>query len=349
MRQKIFVGISGGVDSAVSAALLKRQGHDVVGVFIKIWRPTFLECTWEKDRIDAMRVAVSLGIPFKEVDLSEEYEREVIRDMTESYRAGRTPNPDVECNEKIKFGAFFEWAISQGADAVATGHYARTHTVSDGTALLRGVDADKDQSYFLYRIPTGHLSRVRFPVGELLKADVRKLARGLSLPVAEKKDSQGLCFVGDVSLPEFLKRYIEVRSGDVLDREGRVIGEHEGAALYTIGQRHGFIVSKKDARGAHFVTNVDAAANTITVSSDVSDCRRLSVWIDHAHQLRTWKDGERLSAQSRYREKPFAIGIRLSSDGIAADFRDSQLVSSGQSLVLYDGERCLGGGRIRCI
>jgi tRNA-uridine 2-sulfurtransferase len=211
MPKRVFVGLSGGVDSAVSAALLKRNGYEVTAVFIKIWRPEFYECTWEKDRIDAMRVAVALGMPFREVDLSDAYEGKVVRDMTESYAAGRTPNPDVECNEKIKFGAFFDWAIAEGADALATGHYARVADAPDGTALMRGIDDDKDQSYFLYRIARAHMSRVMFPVGDMRKADVRRLAIDFSLPVAHKKDSQGLCFVGDVSMADFLARYIDVQ------------------------------------------------------------------------------------------------------------------------------------------
>ncbi len=347
MSKKAFVGISGGVDSAVSAALLQREGFDVTGVFIKIWQPTFFECTWEKDRLDAMRVAVALGVPFREIDLSDAYEKEVVRDMTESYAAGRTPNPDVECNEKIKFGAFYDWATSEGAEVVATGHYARIETVQGQAMLLKGIDAEKDQSYFLYRIPRAHLANVRFPVGGLHKSQVRALAQDFRLPVAQKKDSQGLCFVGDVSMADFLARYIDLKPGAVLNQRDEVVGEHAGAALYTIGQRHGFQVLSGDVHKPHYVTAVDAGANTVHVSSDVADCMRESAELDAAHQLREWKDGEVLLAQSRYRETPFEVTLRLDGEKVVATFRAPHIVSPGQSLVLYDGERCVGGGRIR--
>jgi tRNA-uridine 2-sulfurtransferase len=347
MPKRVFVGLSGGVDSAVSAALLKRNGYEVTAVFIKIWRPEFYECTWEKDRIDAMRVAVALGMPFREVDLSDAYEGKVVRDMTESYAAGRTPNPDVECNEKIKFGAFFDWAIAEGADALATGHYARVADAPDGTALMRGIDDDKDQSYFLYRIARAHMSRVMFPVGDMRKADVRRLAIDFSLPVAHKKDSQGLCFVGDVSMADFLARYIDVQEGDVVDTEGKVVGTHGGAALYTIGQRHGFRVLSGSVSLPHYVTRIDPVHNTITVSTDARGCERGSVVLDVPHQLSAWAQGKRYLAQSRYRERPFEVTIRKVTGGWQIDFLQPRIVSPGQSLVLYDGVRCLGGGRIQ--
>jgi tRNA-specific 2-thiouridylase len=208
MANTVFVGLSGGVDSAVSAALLKDAGHSVVGVFIKIWQPEFLECTWAKDRLDAMRVAAALGIPFREVDLSQEYKRDVVGEMIRSYSAGETPNPDVTCNRAIKFGAFASWAHDQGADAVATGHYARVRKTFGEAQLLRGVDSAKDQSYFLYQLSSRDLLRVMFPVGEMKKDAVRAKARRFNLPVAAKADSQGLCFVGDVSMRDFLKRFI---------------------------------------------------------------------------------------------------------------------------------------------
>ena len=347
MAKKVFVGLSGGVDSAVSAALLKREGFDVTGVFIKIWRPTFFECTWERDRLDAMRVAVALDIPFREIDLSDEYEREVIYDMTTSYSSGSTPNPDISCNEKIKFGAFYDWARREGADFVATGHYARI-THEDGRAqLMRGVDTQKDQSYFLYRINAEHLQHVMFPVGKYLKEQVRDLAREFTLPVAHKHDSQGLCFVGDVSMSDFLSRYIAVERGAVLDVSGKRIGEHRGAALYTIGQRHGFTTDGADVPDVpHYVTKIDAAKNTLTVSPDISDAMRVSVELVDQHWLSEIREATRYSAQSRYRERSFAITIRSDSGRMYADFDEPHVVSPGQSLVLYNGSRCLGGAKI---
>lgn len=342
MSQVVYVGLSGGVDSAVSAALLKRQGNRVVGVFIKIWRPEFRECTWEKDRVDAMRVAVALKIPFKEVDLSEEYERSVVREMTAAYEAGVTPNPDVSCNEKIKFGSFYEWALSDGAELVATGHYARVEERGGQHVLLRGIDRAKDQSYFLYRIPRERLANVVFPIGAYAKDEVRALARRLDLPVAHKHDSQGLCFVGDVSMRDFLSRYIPVREGPVIDAQGKIIGTHGGAALYTIGQRHGFSATG----GPHYVRDIDAATNTLTVASRPADCARAEVRLRDVHWLATVDLPRTLHSQSRYHGVIYDARVEHSHSGYKVEFNEPQLVSPGQSVVLYDNDACLGGGSI---
>lgn len=339
--QKVFVGLSGGVDSAVSAALLKSEGYDVTGVFIKIWQPAFIECTWEKDRIDAMRVAAALRIPFLEVDLSDEYEKEVIQGMTRAYSEGFTPNPDVSCNERIKFGAFAAWAHKNGADIVATGHYARIEQRDGEFALLRGADSEKDQSYFLYRISREQLARTRFPVGGLTKTKVRALAVKYGLPVAHKRDSQGLCFVGDVSMRDFLKRFITIEGGEVLDVSGRVVGRHEGAPLYTVGQRHGFEVS--GASVPHFVTRVDVRTNALTVSPHTSDCERLKAPLRDIHWLSQRPFPIEASVQARYREEP--VRALLTNDSVT--FNEPHIVSPGQDLVAYDGDRCLGGARIR--
>lgn len=357
---RIFVGLSGGVDSGTSAALLQEQGHDVVGVFIKIWQPEFIECTWREDRLDAMRVAAHLGIPYREIDLSAEYKAEVVDTMVRDYQRGVTPNPDVSCNEKIKFGHFARWAFENGADMIATGHYARVGrrgTDETGPAsLLRGLDMSKDQSYFLYRIAQDDLVRTVFPLGELQKAHVREHARRLRLPVAEKPDSQGLCFVGDVSMRDFLARYVTLRTGAVLDPDGMTIGEHDGAALYTIGQRHGFVIHQPSGHRAsgraeesvpHFVIGISVRDNTITVSPDRILGARDHVVLRDAHWI-----GEvptfplAVSAQSRYREEPFKIEVLREGDMLVARFDTPRVVSAGQSLVLYDGEHCLGGGVI---
>lgn len=348
MNKKVYVGLSGGVDSAVSAALLKSAGYDVTGVFIKIWQPTFLECTWERDRLDAMRVAVALGIPFEEIDLSREYEASVISDLIHSYQSGITPNPDVVCNERIKFGSFYDWARGRGADYVATGHYARAERRGGEYALLRGVDVEKDQSYFLYRIDREHLPHVLFPVGNLKKTDVRRIAATYDLPVKGKHDSQGLCFVGEVSMAEFLQRYIPVRRGPVVDTRGLRIGEHEGAPLYTIGQRHGFTVEAGGKKAApHFVTRIDVAANTLVVSSERKDCERTRAALEEPHLLGDLSYPVHVRVQSRYREVPYAATIQKSQEGYEAMFGMPRVVSPGQSLVWYSGEQCLGGARIR--
>lgn len=336
----VFVGLSGGVDSATSAALLKERGYDVIGAFIKIWQPEFIECTWREDRLDAMRICASLGIPFREINLSDEYQKRVVDSMIADYRAGITPNPDVLCNEKIKFGSFFSWALSEGADFVATGHYARI----EGPSLARAVDANKDQSYFLHRISSEELARTIFPIGDLHKDEVREHAKRFNLPVAAKPDSQGLCFVGDVSMRDFLKRFIVVENGPVLDMQGNQIGTHEGAALYTLGQRHGFTVKNGPAEGSHYVVAIDTAKNAITVSRERSDAARKEISMRDIHWIgETPGFPVRLQAQTRYREIPVAVTIEKDS---VARFDEPHIASPGQSIVLYDGDICLGGAFI---
>ncbi len=337
--KKVFVGLSGGVDSAVSAALLQREGYDVTGVFIKIWQPEFTECTWQEDRLDAMRVAAYLKIPFREIELSLEYNTEVVRDMIAAYQSGITPNPDVRCNEKIKFGHFLRYALSEGADYVATGHYARI-SESDGTYRLhRGVDPEKDQSYFLYRLGQHHLSHALFPVGALKKSEVRVKAQEFGLPVARKHDSQGLCFVGAVSIPEFLSRYIPLARGHVLNESGEVIGEHDGAALYTIGQRHGFRTRHPTSTPLYIVA-VDAKSNTVTVSHEIKRAEREHTELTDMHWIASVFDGQEVLAQARYREAPISARV----EGTRIHFSEPHLVTPGQSVVLYAGDTCLGGG-----
>jgi tRNA-specific 2-thiouridylase len=345
MAHKIIVGLSGGVDSATAAALLKEDGREVVGAFIKIWQPEFFECTWREDRLDAMRVAAALGIPFLEVDLSEEYKNEVIEKMLASYRSGETPNPDVMCNRSIKFGAFARWAKQKGADAVATGHYARTKKGTSGTELWRGVDTEKDQSYFLHRLGERDLARAVFPLGELTKKQVRAKARSLKLPVAEKPDSQGLCFVGDVTMRDFLKRYLTVEEGRVTDKKGHIIGTHEGAALYTVGQRHGFSITRAGyARVPYYVTAIDTTRNIVVVSAERADAECLKIMIRDIHWIAEAPALPfEVSAQTRYREKPEPISITRDAGGTSVTFRTPHVVSPGQSIVFYDGDRVLGG------
>lgn len=348
MKERVYVGLSGGVDSAVSASLLKQDGYDVVGVFIRIWRPTFLECTWKEDRLDAMRVAAHLGIPFKEVDLSDVYEKEVIGSMLADYARGITPNPDVLCNEKVKFGAFQKWALADGATFVATGHYARRETRSGAEYLLRGIDPTKDQSYFLYRIGQDELRHTLFPVGGFRKTEIRALAKQFNLPVAAKPDSQGLCFVGDISMPEFLRRYMHVSPGDILDTEGGRIGRHDGAALYTRGQRHGLYVEGVQADRPHYVVDVDTVRNVLVVSSDRANTRSHEAVLDSPHWIGGVPDpAARISAVVRYHAAPVHASIGLNDATISVHFDEAQLIAPGQAIVLYEGDTCLGGGVAR--
>ena len=300
MKKKIvFVGLSGGVDSAVSAALLKKQGYEVIGVFIKTWHPEFLVCNEEAEQRDAMRVAAHLDIPFLTFDFADVYKKEVADYMIREYKKGRTPNPDVMCNKEVKFGAFLKKALAMGADFVATGHYAQnkpntkqmlsrvSHSnlnvvneyniaydaESTASCLVKSIDPSKDQSYFLWTLNQKQLSKILFPVGNLKKTQVRKLAKKFNLPVAEKKDSQGICFLGAVDLKEFLKHYIkpkkEVRC--LNERKEKKIGYHDGVFFHTLGERHGFTITKKSPNdGAYYVVGKDIKKNILVVFAKFS-------------------------------------------------------------------------------
>lgn len=354
-KGKIFVGLSGGVDSSVSAALLKRDGHDVVGVFIKVWQADFLPCTWREERREAMRVAAHLNIPFVTLDLEKEYKQGVVDYMIGEYSAGRIPNPDVMCNKHVKFGAFLDFALAHGASHVATGHYARVGKSEDSSQyeLLSGVDPEKDQSYFLWTLTERELARTLFPVGEMKKTEVRALAKEFGLPNAEKKDSQGLCFMGKVDMKEFLQHYLKTQTGEVLDTEGNVIGTHDGAILYTIGQRHGFRTRKQTPDATPlYVIGKDIDRNTITVSQSPKDTRQTGETIRVREQNdligsdhRTWK-GE-INARIRHRGAFFPV-IRTGVDTfriIDAEYPGED-IAMGQSVVFYQNDQVLGGGII---
>ncbi len=351
--QTVFVGLSGGVDSAVSAALLKGQGYNVVGAFIKIWQPEFTECTWKEDRLDAMRVCVALGIPFKEIDLSDEYKKNVVEEMITGYAKGITPNPDVLCNRHIKFGPLWKWAKENGADMLATGHYAQVGVQGDSKNLLRSRDLAKDQSYFLYQLNESDLTHVFFPVGHMTKLEVRAKAASLDLPVARKGDSQGLCFVGEVSIKDFLKRFISVESGPVVDMDGKVIGEHEGAALYTVGQRHGFSANSGTSGSQYFIVGIDVPKNTLQVSTSREDAAVKEITLNDVH----WISKKpifplRARVQARYHESPVEAEISEKNSTVFVKFDSKHIAAPGQSLVMYVsneggvGEKCLGGGVI---
>jgi tRNA-specific 2-thiouridylase len=273
-KTKVFVGVSGGVDSSVALVLLKKAGYNVTGVFLKVWHPDFLPCDWKEERRSAMRVCATLGVPFLTMDCEAEYKKEVVDYMIAEYRAGRTPNPDVFCNKYVKFGVFLRKAISLGADFVATGHYSQIKKNSDSLLkkseffeLNEALDGNKDQSYFLYTLNQKQLSRTLFPVGNLRKPEVRKLAEKFGLSTATKKDSQGVCFLENIDIKDFLSRFIKTKKGDVLNTRGEKVGWHNGAMLYTIGERHGFIITKKSPSDSRlFVVAKDLKKNTITVA-----------------------------------------------------------------------------------
>jgi tRNA-specific 2-thiouridylase len=344
MKKKVFVGMSGGVDSSVSAYILKEQGYDVVGVFIKVWQPDFVECTWREDRLDAMRVASILDIPFVTLDLEKEYKQGVIDYMIEEYRKGRTPNPDVMCNREVKFGAFLSWAKDQDKDAyVATGHYAST----DGETLIVSKDINKDQTYFLWTLKKELLPSIIFPIGQMEKSEVRDLASKIGLPVSTKKDSQGLCFVGTIDVKTLLKKYIEEKEGKVLNLAGEVIGTHTGVMFYTIGERHGFTITKKSTEDApYFVISKDLEKNTITVSHvPPQEEKGEVISLDLVNWTKPIQQGDRYQARARYRA-PYAT-IEVIDETHVKVIEGDITKTIGQSLVLYQNECCIGGGIIR--
>jgi tRNA-uridine 2-sulfurtransferase len=348
--EKVFVALSGGVDSAVAAAILKGAGYDVTGVFIKIWQPEFIECSWKEDRLDTIRVAAALRIPFKEIDFSKLYKKEVISKLIEGYKTGVTPNPDVVCNSHIKFGALWEWAKKNGADKLATGHHAQIKKVENGKyELRRGIDNEKDQSYFLWQLTQKDLSHSLFPVGEITKKEVRNLAKKFNLPVADKPDSQGLCFIGHLDIQQFLKNFINTKPGKVLDVDSNVIGFHEGAQLYTLGQRSGFTVNDKSShRVPMYIIKTDVTGNTITISDKKQTMAKNFAEITQQNWLSDITDIEKeYSCQTRYRQTPSNCSV-VSIDGqLKIIFEELHLSTPGQSLVVYKKNICIGGGVIK--
>jgi len=356
----VFVGLSGGVDSSVSAALLKEQGYVVVGVFIRTWAPDFIKCPWRAERRDAMRVSAHLDIPFLECDLQKEYKEGVADYMINEYRKGRTPNPDVACNREIKFGAFWQWAKAQGAQFIATGHYARNvkHEAHNAERyeLHAARYADKDQSYFLWTLRQDDLAHVLFPVGNLKKTEVRKLAKKFDLPTAEKKDSQGICMLGPLDVREFLSHYIEPKKGNILDEDGKIIGHHTGAVFLTLGERHGFTITQKTAHDApYYIVAKDIKKNTITVShlankQDSASHLKTEIKIEDCNWISGMSETDKIyTAQIRYHgeQLPCEVSELKNKTAIVVTFKIPQLVSSGQSIVLYDKDTCLGGGIVQ--
>jgi len=353
-KGRVFVGVSGGVDSSLSLALLKSQGYEVVGVFIRTWQPDWLECSWREEKKDAMRVCAQLDIPFVELNLEKEYEQGVVHYMLDEYRQGRTPNPDVMCNRAIKFGAFFRWAREQGADFVATGHYARIRKQGNHFSLLRGVDRNKDQSYFLWTLKKKQLPHILFPVGEFEKSDVRKKAKEFGIVTAPKPDSQGICFLGDVDMKDFLRHYIDEREGDVVDEKGNIIGTHSGVMFFTLGERHGFTIHKKATGGGpYYVIGKDGEKNILMVSQEPEkgEEKGEDYLLSQVNNLEgIFSPGREFDVQIRYRGSLKRVSIlSYNKDKGEMHIRfhtPDYTIALGQSIVFYDGDICLGGGII---
>jgi tRNA-uridine 2-sulfurtransferase len=353
---RVVVGLSGGVDSAVTALLLKQQGYEVIGLFMKNWEDDDDDeyCSTRQDFIDAAAAADVIGIDFEALNFAAEYKDRVFAEFLREYAAGRTPNPDVLCNAEIKFKAFLDHAMRMGATKIATGHYARVREQNGKFELLKGLDPLKDQSYFLHRLTQAQLSKAMFPVGELKKNTVRQIAEQAGLPNHAKKDSTGICFIGERPFREFLERYLPKMPGAMVTPDGKTIGEHQGLMYYTIGQRQGLgIGGKKNSDGTPwFVADKDIAKN------------RLIVVQGHAHPLLVKKDltaadaawiagyapspDENLAAKTRYRQADAPCNIvNHDATTFALNFSAAQwAVTPGQSAVLYAGEICLGGGII---
>jgi tRNA-specific 2-thiouridylase len=400
----VYVGMSGGVDSSVTAALLKKQGYRVTGVYMKNWTtdlPGFT-CPWADDLADAKRVAVQLDIPFKVFDFQKEYKQQVVDYMIAEYKAGRTPNPDVMCNQEIKFDLFLRAALADGADMIATGHYARiartfveqptekepapqpsavrsfflssestpagksgaaprratrhqdpelfdqgqSNSPGKGLHLLAGLDKNKDQSYFLYRVTAEALSKTLLPIGELTKPEVREEARKLGLATAEKKDSQGICFVGKIGIKEFLQNYVNAEPGDIIDKKtGTVVGQHDGAIFYTIGQRQGLHVG---GGLPFYVVDKNMAKNLVYVTTDLNDERlwRNKLELAQLHWINDAPEpGRTYQVRTRYRASLIDCDIKIEGDRARVAMEDPErALTAGQSAVIYSGDSVIGGG-----
>jgi tRNA-specific 2-thiouridylase len=340
----VYVGLSGGVDSSVSAALLKQQGYKVVGVYMKNWSRDLpgMPCPWKDDFTDAKRVAVQLGIDFKMYDFEKEYEHKVVDYMLDGFKDGITPNPDIMCNQEIKFKLFLETALEDGADMIATGHYASS---KDGRLFI-AKDDNKDQTYFLYRITKEALKKTLFPLSDLTKPQVRELAKKFKLATADKKESMGICFVGKVGIKEFLEQYVEKQPGPIIDSDGKQIGEHDGAIFYTIGQRHGLEVG---GGLPYYVTGKDMGKNEVYVTTDLQDEKLWSkeIKFSSAHWINGAPKTNNLMVRTRHRAKLIPVNklnMLSNSSWLAELGEEIRALTPGQSAVIYSGNECLGGG-----
>lgn len=359
LKKRIVIGMSGGVDSSVAAWLLKEQGHDVIGIFMKNWDDTdeFGVCTAEQDAEDVRRVCAQLDIPFYVVNFERQYYDKVFAYFLEEYRRGRTPNPDVMCNREIKFGEFLQAALDLGADYLATGHYADVCERDGAFTLLRAADTKKDQTYFLHALDQSQLSKAMFPLGRLTKPEVRELARRLGLATAEKKDSTGVCFIGERNFKEFLSHYLPAQPGEMRSAEGELKGSHDGLMYYTLGQRQGLGIGGSGSGEPWFVVDKDLHSNTLIVAQGEQHPRLYSfgLIVRELHWIGTIPDALRnmtetftCTAKFRYRQPDQDVTIHRLPDGTfsIAFHVPQRSITPGQSVVLYDGEVCLGGGII---
>jgi tRNA-specific 2-thiouridylase len=337
--------MSGGVDSSLTAALLVEQGYDVTGVYMKNWTQDLpgMKCPWADDLADAKRVAVQLGIDFKVFDFENEYRHKVVDYMIEEYKLGRTPNPDIMCNQEVKFKLFLEAALEDGADMIATGHYAR---VENGV-LKQATDTNKDQTYFLYRVTGEALSKTLFPLGEYTKPKVREMAKERGLFTAAKKDSQGICFVGKIGIREFLSQYVEQKPGEIIDKKSsKVLGHHDGAIFYTLGQRHGL-----DLGGGlpYYVVGKDMDKNEVYVTTDLNDGTlwKNTIQLSHLHWINDAPAEGTYQIRVRHRAKLTEAVLSYNGNEATLELTDPErAIAAGQSVVIYDGDICVGGGII---
>lgn len=350
--RRVIVGMSGGVDSAVAALLLKEQGYEVTGVFMRNWEDLDGTCPAEQDHEDVRRVCEALDMPYYTVNFTREYQERVFSYFLSEYAAGRTPNPDILCNTEIKFKAFLEFAMKSGADLLATGHYARLTEDEIGVRLCKGLDGGKDQTYFLAGLTQEQLRRAAFPIGHMQKSAVRELARRHGLPVAEKRDSTGICFIGERNFKRFLMNYLPACPGDMVDEHGKKIGRHDGLMYYTLGQRRGLgIGGRSDGSGeSWFVIGKDLKRNLLIVQQgEHEELYSLSLTVDKLNVIprEELPKSFACTAKFRYRQPDQPVQVELSGEGAFVRFMDPQrAVTPGQWCVLYRGEECLGGGPI---
>lgn len=357
MAQRIVVGMSGGVDSAVAALTLKRQGYDVIGVFMKNWEEQDEDgvCTSAQDWQDVQRICDAIDIPYYSVNFAREYMDRVFKYFLDEYRRGRTPNPDVLCNREIKFGTLLDFALQLGADKLATGHYAGVEEHSGEYLLRRSADENKDQTYFLYMLGQHALSRAMFPIGGMTKPELRRIAAENNIPVSQKKDSTGVCFIGERNFKKFLMQYLPAQPGDMRTLDGKVVGHHDGLMYYTLGQRRGLGIGGSGDGRRWFVVGKDLQNNVLLVEqgedspllySDAAECELPSWAAGHAPV----EPGERLECKVRLRHRqPLQDAyLALTDDGFRLDFAQKQrAVTPGQAAVVYVGDYCLGGGTVR--
>jgi len=340
---RVYVGMSGGVDSSLTAALLLEQGYEVTGVYMKNWTQDLpgMKCPWADDLADAKRVAVQLGIDFKVFDFENEYKHKVVDYMIEEYKNGRTPNPDIMCNQEVKFKLFLDASLEDGADMIATGHYARV----EHNILKQAVDTNKDQTYFLYRVTGEALGKTLFPLGEFTKPMVREMAKERGLYTAGKKDSQGICFVGKVGIRDFLSLYVEQKPGEIIDKKSnKVLGHHDGAIFYTLGQRHGLELG---GGLPYYVVGKDMGKNEVYVTTDLNDGSlwKNTVELTNIHWINNVPVEGEYSIRVRHRAPLIKAHLRYENGNVTLRLvNPERAVAAGQSVVIYDGDVCLGGG-----